>query len=735
MKTFIKKITCLVIIAGLNWTGLAAIIDTFAYLNDSEEAALNSLNVGTLYFSLDGGDWTPAETAANLLPGDAVTKEIKVVKQGSLGFQYDVITEIIADSGGLCNELDVEAKLGDEVKYSGYLTDLNITPVVLSPGGEDNWIFTISLPGGAPELEGASCEFKFVFNAWQENLEKGMGGLTDIQETYNLLEAGNPTPTGFMPIADGYIDQVNPCQNHGSDGELAVKSKGPNSNKRTFVRFDFRFPVGTTILSSDWKMFMASAPTVSRDYEAKRVTERWEEESLSCDNEPAATASLTDIVPTGTSDNTWLSWNVASDVQDFVNETHPNYGWRLTDKEEDSAISQEAKFISRENSQVALRPVLEIAFSAPEATTDYPVINEIYYHVDPGSGGDPQNEWVEIYNPTNTAVNLSGWRICDNGDCDIIPTSAPIPSHGFAVIAGDASTWGNWTIPAGAIKIVLGSTIGGGGLANTGDRMLLRDPANAVIDAMSYGADDTQFLPAIPLSGLGKSLARVIKGYDTNSAADWIINVTPNPGANPSASSEADNGVEIMRFTDQGVEVASLTEGLEPLAAGEALPEEILPEAIEEPMVEGVSIGPAPIEEPVPPEASVEIPEIIEEVPVVEEQPLEEVLVIPPVPEQPIPNEILENEEVISEAVADSENADSAGEVVIEELPIAEEAVTETAPLSIEQEQALVAPVAIEKEVIEEAVPPEENNETSEPVEASEEPEAPVEPVVEAAAQ
>jgi hypothetical protein len=79
---------------------------------------------------------------------------------------------------------------------------------------------------------------------------------------------------------------------------------------------------------------------------------------------------------------------------------------------------------------------------------------------------------------------------------------------------------------------------------------------------MSYGNDKTYF--ELPLSGKGKSLARIIKGYDTNSATDWIINATPNPGTNPSV-----DGVETLIFTSYGVAVAGYEPVIEENDSGE----------------------------------------------------------------------------------------------------------------------------------------------------------------------
>jgi hypothetical protein len=159
-------------------------------------------------------------------------------------------------------------------------------------------------------------------------------------------------------------------------------------------------------------------------------------------------------------------------------------------------------------------------------------INEVYYDVK-CHGEEGWNEWVEIYNPTDAAVDISGWVIQDNNSSDVIPSSPPIPADGFAVITPMATTWGYWpSIPAGAIKIVLGSKIGDG-LNNDGDRVILKDVSGAEIDAVSYGTDTYAFSPSVPDVAEGHSIARSPKGFDTNQASDWVDLSWPTPGTNP----------------------------------------------------------------------------------------------------------------------------------------------------------------------------------------------------------
>jgi len=578
MSKKIIKILATILIFSFNLSPILEISKTFAYYSDTETSLDNTFQAGTLDFHLEGGDWLPEENAVNLQPGDSVSTTISVIKDGSLDFVYSASTSI--DTGNsnteFCNALSLKVELATSTLYDGPLSSLSFSsfsPVLIS-GDRDDLTFTLNLSSSySPPQNGASCVFTFIFRGWQENLSFGQG-FYDEEEIENEIQNGGSTTSGYSPIADSYVNQGDSNKNYGNDPELQIRSEKNNKNKRTFIKFDFKFPSGTNILSSNLKLYMKSAPSTSRTYEVWRVTGTWTENGINWNNQQAVATSVTDSIPSGTTKNVWLSWNVTSDVQSFVSGSSTNYGWMIKDSSEDSSTTYEAKFHSRESNSIELRPILEIQFSAPEVKTDHLVINEVYYQVGTGKGKEPDNEWVEIYNPTDSPVDISGWKICDNNTCDTIPTSptSTIPAKGFAVITYKSSTWDKWSIPSDAVKIVLNSAIGNG-LANTGDRVELRKADNTLVDAMSYGNDKTYF--ELPLSGKGKSLARIIKGYDTDSATDWIINATPNPGTNPSV-----DGVETLIFTSYGVAVAGYEPVIEENDSGE---EEIFEE---EPIIE-----------------------------------------------------------------------------------------------------------------------------------------------------
>jgi len=172
-------------------------------------------------------------------------------------------------------------------------------------------------------------------------------------------------------------------------------------------------------------------------------------------------------------------------------------------------------------------------------TAGYVVINEVYY--DTGTraiGGNVEdegkNEWIELYNPTDAAVSLRDWDICDgDGHCRNINRNVSILAKGFAVISHDASTWQFWSIPDEAEKI---HSLGGSlfYLNNDQDTVILKNAGDTVVDMMSYGGDTIAFDPSVPgVSTEGYSLARKFKGVDTDTAADWEELASPNPGTNP----------------------------------------------------------------------------------------------------------------------------------------------------------------------------------------------------------
>jgi predicted ribosomally synthesized peptide with SipW-like signal peptide len=171
------------------------------------------------------------------------------------------------------------------------------------------------------------------------------------------------------------------------------------------------------------------------------------------------------------------------------------------------------------------------------------VINEVYY--DTGTRtfndkntskveGEGKNEWIEIYNPTDTAVSLKNWTLTENSGVEYkITENVSIPAKGFALISHDNDTWKFWGEFEGEniVTINLGGKVDNGWLNNDGDVVILRDGQGTVIDQMCYGTNKTIYNPASPDAPQGQSLERNPKGFDSDKGLDFVIRPMPTPGA------------------------------------------------------------------------------------------------------------------------------------------------------------------------------------------------------------
>jgi len=146
--------------------------------------------------------------------------------------------------------------------------------------------------------------------------------------------------------------------------------------------------------------------------------------------------------------------------------------------------------------------------------TQVVLFTEVAYDTDPST-----NEWIELYNPGNETVDVSGWGISDNSATYTIPDGTFIPSTKSIVIARDL---GAFYTQFNKLPDVDGFTLG---LNNDGDVLHLSMGENEM-DMVAWES----FVTGWSLyASKGKTIQRSPKDHDTDMPSDWVGNMVPNP--------------------------------------------------------------------------------------------------------------------------------------------------------------------------------------------------------------
>ena len=150
------------------------------------------------------------------------------------------------------------------------------------------------------------------------------------------------------------------------------------------------------------------------------------------------------------------------------------------------------------------------------------IINEFMY--DPDS---PQPEWIEVFNRSSKPINFINYRIADSRDTVTVNHADLMINPGeYIIISDDSSISDYFDIPSALLVKSIQA------LNNSGDKIILLDSLNRVIDSLEYspdwGGNDGRSLeridPEDPSTG-ESNWATTISGY--NGTPGYINSVTP----------------------------------------------------------------------------------------------------------------------------------------------------------------------------------------------------------------
>ena len=149
--------------------------------------------------------------------------------------------------------------------------------------------------------------------------------------------------------------------------------------------------------------------------------------------------------------------------------------------------------------------------------------SEIFYDT---PGTDADEEWIELYNPSDSTVSLAGWYFIDNngqGARYRFPAGATMAPNSYFTVGKDSASfvalYGYSADHYGNMPF----------LNNAGDALLLYAPDSTLMDFVAWEGGASRGLPIFwgsevdPRAVRGESIVRFDVETDTDSYEDWIV--------------------------------------------------------------------------------------------------------------------------------------------------------------------------------------------------------------------
>lgn len=169
--------------------------------------------------------------------------------------------------------------------------------------------------------------------------------------------------------ADTYLDQTRPDENYGPGESLEIRS-WLTQNARALLSFDLStVPPGAAVTKARFLLHVGDSSSPDRTYQCHRITTAWEEDSVSWSSTPQTISRYMTEAPIETSAG-GVTWDVTEQVRQLLigirEHAWINHGWMIMDKAEDSEVSANVSFVSRESLVEEKRPYLTFSFVPPK---------------------------------------------------------------------------------------------------------------------------------------------------------------------------------------------------------------------------------------------------------------------------------------------------------------------------------------------------------------------------------
>jgi hypothetical protein len=236
-----------------------------------------------------------------------------------------------------------------------------------------------------------------------------------------VIEVSEPPSYYFTSTADAEITQQNPNNTSGTSEYITIANEddgnGTGRGRDALIRYNLSsIPPDKILLTATLKLHYydwINNDPAGRPLRCYRITSDWDENTVTWNTQPSYDSYHTTETPVPANIDTWIEWDVFSDVQGFYEGTHDNFGWRITDETPWAGPDIPQTCIHTKEYGAFLPELIIEYYNAPPDTPSIPTgptfgityeeytytsmttdveNDEIYYKFD--WGDDTQSEWI-----------------------------------------------------------------------------------------------------------------------------------------------------------------------------------------------------------------------------------------------------------------------------------------------------------------------------------------------------
>jgi hypothetical protein len=193
----------------------------------------------------------------------------------------------------------------------------------------------------------------------------------------NIVDNLNLDVKIFYPTDDALIRQNDPDKPQGHNIHISIRNHGGEDwTYQGLIKFNI------SSIASNSKIIYASLNCYYNYYKDNnpsgntfnlyRITEDWNEEMVTWNTQPPCDSPPSTFIIMPSSPGVWLKWDVKSDIEDFIDGTHNNYGWKISDDTFWSDVNIPlSRLCSKEYDSYP--PYLKIIISKPRCKNCFPL--------------------------------------------------------------------------------------------------------------------------------------------------------------------------------------------------------------------------------------------------------------------------------------------------------------------------------------------------------------------------